>query len=76
MRHCLRHPTFSHFCRTPTCDRHTDTDKHRAMAYTAHSMNRAVKMTIDQPLEHLSNQTDESLQTAVDIQCPAYVLAT
>ena len=24
LRRCLRHPTFSHFSRTPTCDRHTD----------------------------------------------------
>ena len=37
----LRFPVFSHFSRTPTCDRHTDrltdgqTDRHMTMAYTA-----------------------------------------
>ena len=25
MQNCLRHPTFSRFCRTLTCDRQTDT---------------------------------------------------
>ena len=27
MRCCLYHPTFSRFCRTLTCDRHTDTQR-------------------------------------------------
>jgi len=41
MRHCLCHPTFSHFSITPTCDRHTD--RHRAIAYTALMIARAIK---------------------------------
>jgi len=31
---CLHHPAFSHFSRTPTCDRQTHADRHRASAYT------------------------------------------
>jgi len=45
MRRCLRHRTFSHFSRTPTCDRHIQTDRHMAMAYTAQSIARMVKIT-------------------------------
>ena len=46
MWRCLRVPMFSHFNRTPTCDRQTDgrTDGHTTMVYTAQSRARAVKM--------------------------------
>ena len=40
MRRCLRHPTFSHFSRTSTWQTH----RHTAIAYTALSSARAVKM--------------------------------
>ena len=40
----LRHSTFSHCSRTPTCDRHrqSDTDRHSSVAYTAQSIAHAV----------------------------------
>ena len=40
-RRCLRVPMFSHFSRTPTCDRQTQ--RHRAMAHTAQSIAGAIK---------------------------------
>jgi len=40
---CLCDPTFSRFSRTPTCDRQTQTDRHRPMASTADAEHRAVK---------------------------------
>ena len=45
--HCLRHGMFSHFSRTPTCDRQRQThaDRHGAMAYNAQSIARTVKTT-------------------------------
>ena len=39
--YCLCDPMFSHFSRTPTCDRQTD--GHRAMASTADAEHRAVR---------------------------------
>jgi len=38
-------PVFRHFSRTPTCGRQTDTDTdgHRAIAYTALALCRALK---------------------------------
>ena len=39
---CLCDPTFSRFSRTPTCDRHRQTDRHRPMASTADAQHRAV----------------------------------
>ena len=47
MRRSLRHPTFSRFSRTPTCDRQTDrqTGGYRTMAYTAQGIVREVKTT-------------------------------
>ena len=44
MRYCWRHPVSSRFSRTPICDRHRhrQTDRHKTMAYTAHSIDRAV----------------------------------
>jgi len=31
--HCLHNPTFSHFSRTPTCDRQTNDDAHTVLAW-------------------------------------------
>ena len=39
---------FSCFSRTPTCDGHGHTDRHTTMAYTVHSIARAVKMIFGQ----------------------------
>jgi len=41
MRRCFRHPTFSHFRKTPTCDRRTG--GYKATACTALAQRRAVK---------------------------------
>ena len=41
VRFCFCDPAFSRFSRTPTCDRQTD--KHRAIAFTALVQRRAVK---------------------------------
>jgi len=41
---CLRDPTFSHFSRTPTCDRQID--RHTTTAYIALARRRAVKTKV------------------------------
>ena len=40
---CLCDPVFSRFSGTPTCDRQTQTDRHRPMASTALAQHRPVK---------------------------------
>ena len=44
---CLCDPTFCRFSRTPTCDRRTDTDRHRPMASTTDAQHRTVKTNLD-----------------------------
>ena len=65
---CLCDPTFSRFSRTPTCDRQTDTDGHRAMASTADAQHRAVKTDRYSQLDLAHRIKDpETIKTKTDV---------
>ena len=68
MRRCLHVPMFSHFSRTPACDRH------RAIAYTAQNIAHVVKTQSSDVVNEHTHTLVDSLGSRCMMLAASFVL--